>query len=254
MAEVFRFAETAVKSSPVTFVCYSERGLISYLMFRYFYKEKNLKNFLKQIQLIDNQQNPFRSNLRKTPINSIRIFSECDLGDFGCPDGIIAFEFNTNKYLIFIEAKLNESVEQSNKGKRYGSTINGQLELKWRMFYSYFELNQKERIEENDDLHKFYEKDNVQQRILNLNSNGVALLFENYFKKVDAKNIFFIALTNEKNNTCPFVNRQKICVNEKFKKFNNNFGWINIKKFFKDELVTKGLLKYKRIKDSWENY
>ncbi len=144
MAEMF--FRSAGKSSK--YGCYSERGLMSYLMFVCLPQPEKLRHFLKQLEFPDNVLNPFRKK-RKLPAK-ITIFSELDLGSvgFGCPDGAIYFHY-PQPTMLFIETKFNETYRQSCQKRRYNSTIQGQLELRWRLTHLHFTKS-----------HKIYNKQN----------------------------------------------------------------------------------------------
>lgn len=98
----------------IGYICYSERGIMSYLMFRMFENEIILRNFLNSI-FNYKKKNPFKKKIGhakkpKALIRNIRIFSEMNLGRFGNPDAILYLEIKYNdcedwkKHLFFIEA------------------------------------------------------------------------------------------------------------------------------------------------------
>jgi len=111
--------------------CYSERGLLSYFMFRVL--PGCLARFLTLAQFPDHGNNPFGG--MEEP-QDVTLFSELDFGNqgFGKPDGAIYFRHNDRRFLIMIEVKPNQTYEEScAPTARYNSTIQGQLELKWRL-------------------------------------------------------------------------------------------------------------------------
>ena len=142
--------------------CYSERGCFSYLFFRYLTQSRNFYEFLGLIGF------PLIKDFSENDINEYTLFSELNLGGFGSPDGGFLFVVGGNKYFVFVEGKFNESYTQSlNLGigsDKYASTIKGQVELKYRMIYSWLKLNNNvhnpEIIVENVDIASFYGKKN----------------------------------------------------------------------------------------------
>ncbi len=91
-----------------------------------------LGTFLSDLSFPNGEVNPFL-HLREQSPPAI-LFSELDLGKvgFGCPDGAIYVE-HPGSTLLFIEVKLSETYEEGCSKKKYNSTIQGQLELKWRL-------------------------------------------------------------------------------------------------------------------------
>ncbi|WP_291167816.1 hypothetical protein [Gimesia sp.] len=94
-----------------------------------------IPEFLKRFHFPAGCESPF-ANLTGFP--KAIIFSELDLGKqgFGCPDGAIYVEC-PDPTMLFLEVKLNETYEKSCRGKSYNSTLQGQLELKWRFALLY---------------------------------------------------------------------------------------------------------------------
>jgi hypothetical protein len=152
----------------VTFGCYSERGIISHLVFRAL--PQKLDEFLNLLGFPRDVGNRF-AGATAADLSEITLFSELDFGTvgFGKPDGAVRFRFRNSTYFIFIEGKVNEDYAASCKvGKRrqkaeaspggaanatptisvpggtrttkgYNSTIRGQLELRYRMVRLYKE-------------------------------------------------------------------------------------------------------------------
>lgn len=111
--------------------CYSERGVMSYFMFVVL--PTWMGRFLDRLEFPADVPRPFASFGETNP-KSI-VYSELCLGSegFGSPDGAIFVDCE-NPFMIFIEAKANDKYAEScSPGKEYNSTIQGQLELKWRM-------------------------------------------------------------------------------------------------------------------------
>lgn len=157
----------------VTFGCYSERGIISHLMFRVL--PRALDEFLGLLVYPSGVGNRF-TGVKTNDLSEITVFSEMDFGNvgFGKPDGAVSFRLGDARYFMFIEGKTNETYEVSCKVKNrsrkkedpmttleialnaaptttggvqpiptgstekrstkgYNSTIRGQLELRYRM-------------------------------------------------------------------------------------------------------------------------
>ena len=125
-------AELILKPANTTtqFGCYSERGLMSYFMFVVL--PTQVGDFLADLHFPSGVISPF-ADRRGTHPTTI-IFSELNFGNegFGCPDGAI-FVDAPHAAMLFVETKLNETYVTSCCGDSYNSTIQGQLELRWRM-------------------------------------------------------------------------------------------------------------------------
>lgn len=213
MAEMFiRPAEGAIE-----YGCYSERGLMSYLMFVCLPKSRRLSDFLKLLKFPGNVPEQF-SAVAANP-EQVTLFSELNFGNegFGCPDGAI-YIHDPQPTMLFIETKLNESyVESCNitDEKKYNSTIQGQLELRWRLTHLYFnEPIQDNYVMETESLKKFYYKRDTFYHAdsrQDPNKNGSWRRLEitegvEYFldKLKNCKNrIYFCAITN-KDTSNPF--------------------------------------------------
>ena len=225
-----------VKQDVIKYVCYSERGIMSFLMFHMFEDEKILRNFLANLENYK-EDKPFKKILGsiqrpKLFIRNIRVFSEMDFNQFGNPDAILFFEIGKNdkweRNLFFIEAKYLDNWHKSNKGKiNYSDYLKGQLALKKRMISTY--CVNSPRIEEK--VTGFYKneadiKDEKNTRVLDLNNNvDLKLIFEKYF--VDLKRVFYVACTNEKNEVNPLnENEMKFIQADK-----ESFCWISINRF-----------------------
>ncbi|MDB5350153.1 MAG: hypothetical protein JWN86_1400 [Planctomycetota bacterium] len=125
-------AELILKpATPTTrFGCYSERGLMSYFMFVAL--PTHVGDFLADLRFPEGVANPFEHERATHPQSTI--FSELNFGSegFGCPDGAVFVE-GPDPSMVFLETKLNESYEASCRKSDYNSTIQGQLELRWRL-------------------------------------------------------------------------------------------------------------------------
>lgn len=81
-------AKLIIRENPgnnYNFGCYSERGIISYLIFRYLTSNDRLLNFLQELSFPGEEQNPFLN----INIKAATLFSELNFGKFGSPDGAI---------------------------------------------------------------------------------------------------------------------------------------------------------------------
>ncbi len=250
MAEFARFKEDARDKYP-TYFCYSERGLLSFLMFRHLHKTKYLMNFLNNIKF--GMKNNVFKKLKDENISGIRMFSECVFGGFGSPDGIMAFKIGERKFLLFFEAKIDKSVAESNKKEKYANRIKGQLELKCRMIINYFRNPKTDKISSKKP-DGFYKDDDAQTRCLRVNiaNSGVKTIFDDYISKVKMEDIFYVALTFQ--NESPFKEGNDVfCVEEK--DLNNNFGWVSIGKYMdlSHADMTESFKKFKFLeeRDNW---
>lgn len=132
---------------------YSERGILTFFFLRLLLYE--LSNFLSSA--INIQGDTLYSYLGKN-IGTPYLFTEFDLGNqgFGSPDGALIVGPNSNRSLVFIEAKaisanktwiepkdvkrtkveINQlskgALDQLCRSNKYNSSLNGQLELRWR--------------------------------------------------------------------------------------------------------------------------
>lgn len=201
-------------SKDYEFECYSERGILSYFLFRHLPFEENLSIFLNSLSFPKNCDNPFTDQKISKPV----FFSELQLGSkgFGSPDGAIFFESSNKNILIFIEGKFNETYLKSCKNN-YNSSIQGQLELRWRAVSLYKNGSIKEEngirrlieTKEYKDFYKgkdeFYKSEKVSAndfhgfRRLRL-LDGVKRLFDEYILKCDLNNIYFLCITTDKEN------------------------------------------------------
>jgi len=180
------------KDSKAKHACYSERGLLSFLVFNFWAtpKSKYFQNFLASLK--DKYgKNMFLGKIRGK-INKLTFFSESNFGQFGSPDMLVAIEFKTGEpYVLFIEAKTNESLNESIK-KHTNSSIDIQLINKFKLCKAYFESK-------GEDIKKIVYKNNQERKTLNL-KEGVKGMVENSIgtiKKEWEKNCIFVALTRE---------------------------------------------------------
>ena len=232
-----------------TFECYSERGVLSYLVYRFLPHPNNIKRFLNELNFI-NGYNPFINN----ELNNIVLFSELDLGKrfgFGCPDGAIFLQKENKNFMLFFEGKFNEKYETSCGGNRkYNSTIQGQLELRWRAvsLYKKYQIQsvEGEYLKEIEEYRKFYGKIDPfysQERTSQSSDplhgirhlclkEGVKRLFTEYIDKCDLNNIYFLTISKEERN--PFVTLPPSllprCYPNTWEEVKSQFCWIAAKK------------------------
>ncbi|MCX8016242.1 MAG: hypothetical protein N2692_03040 [Patescibacteria group bacterium] len=205
----------------ITFECYSERGVISFLMLKWLTEDKD--NINKFIGLIEdkNKNNP----LKNFKPSQISIFTELVLGfrGFGCPDGLLYLKNEIEEKLIFIEAKTNENAEESCNLKK-SSSLNNQIELKMRMLHHYFKDPQKTIIRAINPNNK---KEN---RTLEL-KDGVKVVFE-YIKKFEQKtnDVYFLIITKDSKNPILEFEKKLNKVSLKkdvYPKYKKQICWIN---------------------------
>lgn len=231
----------------ITFECYSERGIMSFLMFRYLPYGNNLNLFLEELEFSQNLPNPFKGESVENPV----FFSELDFGNkgFGKPDGAIFFILKNNPCMIFIESKFNESYEESCKNTNYNSTIKGQLELRWRGISLYKEQKEKAVVNirgicyliETPKYRKYYFKNDLFYKKLDLSYmqdiagfrrlrliEGVEKIFKQYIDKCKIQSIYYLVISNDNKN--PFNNiRSELlpdCFNKSWKKMKNQYCWV----------------------------
>jgi hypothetical protein len=200
----------------VTLGCYSERGIMSYFMFRVL--ASRLSEFLALAQFSNG--NPNRLKLDGPP-QDIALFSELDFGNegFGKPDGAIWFRHRDRPHLVLMEVKLNQSYRAAcSPTASYNSTIRGQLELKWRLM-RLFKAGQivtddgVQYVAECDPMLAFYrDKDRIYSRSavggpLVLGNRrrlrlvqGVGEFFQRFVTPCAFEDIFYIALTVDTGN------------------------------------------------------
>lgn len=195
------------------FECYSERGILSYFLFRYLPFGENLNIFINSLSFPKNYDNPFTNQKISNPV----FFSELELGKkgFGSPDGAIFFECSNQYMMMLIEGKFNETYSESCKKEKYNSTIQGQLELRWRAVSLYKngsikEVNGVPYLIEAEEYRGFYKDKDVFYNSERASANdfhgfrrlklveGVKRLFDDYISKCDLNNIYFLCITADK--------------------------------------------------------
>ena len=207
----------------IHYCCYSERGAMSYYMFQELCLGKE-NILIKSI----NQSNNQLFDIHK--IKKFTIFSELDLGNkgFGKPDGAVFFIYKGEKKFIFIEAKINKSYKKSNnKSISYNSTLNGQIELKYRFSFALKNNKPMDRVIESKEFRKEYDKDRYKKQRQVIIKDGVQKVIK-YIDQCTLNNIYYLIITQDEIN--PIHNREqdipKFYKNEELQK---NILWINQK-------------------------
>lgn len=228
MAKMYHFSD----GESGEFGCYSERGLMCYLMFVCLPNPTKLREFLHKQEFLDDMQSPFDGD-EKSLTGSI-IFSELDFGKrygFGCPDGAI-FVGGDQPRMLFIETKLNESYHTScrtHQGEKYNSSIQGQLELRWRLNNLFAQKSELPDVDNNYPFNaenyvvetrslmqvyaakdKFYDEDKSQrpQEIGSWRHVQISDGVEFFLEKLGECNnrVFFCAITQDPPEENPFTN------------------------------------------------
>lgn len=201
------------QSSGATLGCYSERGLMAYFMFHVL--PGRLLDLLQRTRFAAGVPNRLRDIRR---CEDITLFSELGFGNegFGNPDGAISFRHEGKPYLIMVEVKLNQSYEESCRpSARYNSTIQGQLELKWRLMTLFragppTEILGVNYIVETDELiRRYMARDGKYSGVVDVGRlglegrrrlrlvEGVGEFFAQYAGPCDFENIFYLAMTDD---------------------------------------------------------
>ncbi len=228
-----------------TFACYSERGIVAYFMLRVLPHDP--LGFLRQIENGAGDK-PFAS-LQPGAIGNLTIFSELVFGSkhgFGNPDGALYFTVDGQPRLVFYEAKLNEKYLKSCEGKAYNSTIQGQLELKWRLLAlvqqgAFQTIKNKKYVVESQAFASEYPKDKFYSPSAKKKSGyaafrhlrfhgGVETILTNYIPAT-AEQVYFLTSTNDDTN--PFVgtsipaDKRPHCVGKTWDQVKGQFCWIS---------------------------
>lgn len=194
----------------VAFRCYGERGIVSYFMLKVLPKDPC--KFLREI--VDGSGSAPFGDIRIEQVSKLTIFTEMSLGTrwgFGNPDGGLFFLVDRKPHFVFYEAKLNESYCESCKGAAYNSSIQGQLELKWRMVSSFATQvdAQSDGVQESEELARFYsDKDRfywpLDNGLVNIRAfrclrmgRGLKTLFRDYLCQCGTDQILFLISTND---------------------------------------------------------
>lgn len=228
-----------------TFACYSERGLVGYFMLRVFPTDP--VGFIRQIENGAGEK-PF-ATLQPDRISNLTIFSELCFGSkhgFGNPDGAIYLEASGQSTFFLYEAKLNETYCKSCQGKSYNSTIQGQLELKWRLLALFhqgaFQTHKGKKyvvetpafVQEYAKDDRFYAPKPPKQasglgafRHLCFNG-GVKTILDSYVNKCQPDQVFFLISTNDATNPLTDVaTKRPRCLGKSWDDVKRQFCWIS---------------------------
>ncbi len=82
----------------------SERGMLNSFFYEIFYHKNKIELIQKILSLII-----FKDGKKDFQLTDVKIYIEQSLSDFGDSDAILLIDDNTNKYSIFIEAKVKTS-------------------------------------------------------------------------------------------------------------------------------------------------
>ena len=144
---------------------YGERGIVNAVVTYINHKNRleRLKKFLKAIKWGSNNKPGWICD-----VSDFKIIVELGLSEFGDPDLIIVCEVkNEGRYCVFIEAKVCQyeksmcNNEEGMKKKRFNSSINGQLSLKYRFATALNNWNENDNqaLSEPEYIYQSYKKD-----------------------------------------------------------------------------------------------
>jgi hypothetical protein len=231
----------------ITFACYGERGIVGYFMLRALPTDPI--RFMSQIEDGEGEK-PF-ARLQPESITGLTIFSELGFGSkygFGNPDGAIYFKVDGRSRLFFYEAKLNETYRQSCRHKSYNSTIQGQLELKWRLLNLFhqgsFQTEKGKRyVVETQAFATFYASQDTfyspnpkKRPASGLGAfrhlqfdDGVKTILDTYVKGCGPDEVFFLVSTNDGSN--PLIDNTTTglprCFGKTWDEVKRQFCWIS---------------------------
>jgi len=251
------------------FLMWGERGLVATLLLDLveLCDEESLKDFINQIELANQRPIDFFPK-------SIECIVEPDFGNkaFGHPDGIIILKDEQKCKLVFLLEAKRTSYEKASKDsvsrekKGYNSSINGQLELNYRLTTALATFNKQSICLEEPDwiLNTPYEqgKSETKRKKRRLQNENV---LNNVVLKIgglDIKSYYHLVITNEKDN--PFmrnVNLPEIYSSTNhsrniWEEHKSNFGWINYDKinaFMENFKQSRYLESFNFNKDNLQN-
>jgi hypothetical protein len=223
-----------------TFACYSERGVMSYFMFRVLSHRERLWDFLRRLVFPQGAPNPF-ANVQAVEFKEITLFSELHFGTsgYGLPDAALFFVIDQTAYFIFIEAKANETYVKTcmGKSKEYSDTGRGQIEMKYRAVWCFFNGVVRTNMKGIRVLHEertlfgpVYPDDPNTFRDLEI-KEGVKDVFEKYIGRCSMRTVFFVFASEE--TTSPFTDANKDylprCYDGNWDATKWRFAWIDFK-------------------------
>jgi hypothetical protein len=226
------------------FFMWGERGLVAtfFLDLLPSQSHNNLSKFLKEIELANGNRIKFEPQ-------KMWCIIEPNFGNrgFGQPDAIIVFENSKQeKIAILFEAKINKNYSQSSnsRGKKgFNSSINGQLELNYRLTNALNAYPSEEgHLKEPTRISNYYDKTRCLKDKKVIDKIVKTIVAFN----IDYRNYYHVILTNDETN--PLIsnnNLPQLFDNNNINKWNelrSNFGWINEKKLkhFAQEYLKNG--------------
>lgn len=222
-----------------TFACYSERGIMSYFMFRVLSHPDRLRDFLRALAFPQGASNPF-ANVEAGDFTEITMFSELHFGTagYGLPDAALFFVIAGTPYFLFMEAKANESYVKTCTGKKnYSDTGRGQIELKYRAVWCFFKgvvtTNSKGVRQLQEDRSLFgpvYTDDPNASRCLEF-KEGVKEVFEKYIARCTMETAYFVFASEETSSPFTDANKDYLprCYDGDWNATKWRFAWIDFK-------------------------
>ena len=243
-------------SDPTT-TYYGERGIVNGIILDIKDDLEKQKKFLKAIKLADKSSLDWIDDAAQ-----FHWFIEPSLSQFGNPDIILTVETNAKiKYAFFIEAKIigydssscpldsNLTLDKYDNG--VASKLNVQLAFKYRFVEAMFackNLSEKiKHIKESEESAKQYNDE--KQRSLSL--IPLCEHLNTLFEGIDKDNIYYIALTNDKNSSEPFKNEDTLppITRPNWEKNKNKFGFLTYKSLESMEVIHRQSGVYKAAAD-----
>ena len=230
-----------------TFSMWGERGLIAtfFADLNQLAEPETINNFLQNVEFTET---PMISSL---PPIAIHYIIEPDFGTkgFGSPDAVIALEYQDSHAVIIVEAKLKAFVsacaprsKRGQKGSKFNSKLNGQLELDYclAMALSEYHDGATELVEPKWVLSSPY-KNERNGELRRLKNRAVLEDVVSLICGIPLDQYYFLVITNDEQN--PFLRVSDDYLPELFKpdlsglSFTNcwseycmRFGWLNYTK------------------------
>jgi hypothetical protein len=232
-----------------TFSMWGERGLIAtfFADLNQLAEPETINNFLQNVAFTET---PVISSL---PPLAIHYIIEPDFGTkgFGSPDAVIALEYQDSLAVIIVEAKLKDFVsacaprsQRGQKGSKFNSKLNGQLELDYRlaMALSEYRDGATELVEPKWVLSSDYNEDNEERKgkLRRLKNRAVLEDVVSLIGGIPLDRYYFLVITNDGQNPFPCVSDEYLP--ELFKpessgripsftngwsEYRRRFGWLN---------------------------
>lgn len=220
--------------SDPTITYYGERGIVNGIILDIKDDLEKQKKFLKAIKLADKSSLDWIDDAAH-----FYWFIEPSLSQFGNPDIILTVETNAKiKYAFFIEAKiigydssscpLDSKLTLDKYDKGIASKLNVQLAFKYRFVEAMFagkNLSEDIKpIKESEESAKQY--NDKKQRSLSL--IPLCKHLSELFEGINKDNIYYTALTNDKNSSEPFKNEATLppITQPNWEKDKNKFGFL----------------------------